>query len=65
MGNYRIKVTPFKMMVKLFFKTVLRRIKSVPNDANSVLCDGLVEIEDGVGHQRVGGQLGGGQPGVR
>ena len=55
MGNYRIEVTPLKMMVKLVFKNVLRKIKSVPHDANSVLRDGLVEIEDGVGHQRVGG----------
>ena len=29
-----------------------------------ILRDGLVEVEDGVGHQRVGGQLGGGQAGV-
>jgi hypothetical protein len=26
MGNYRIEVTPLKMMVKLVFKTVLRKI---------------------------------------
>ena len=41
-----------------------RKTESVLHDANSVLHDGLIEVEDRTGHQREGGQLVGGQTGV-
>ena len=64
MGNYKMSIISLKIIIMLCVRPVLRKIELVLNDAISVLHDGLVEVEDGVGHQRVGGQLGGGQPGV-